>query len=314
MKTSLQGLLCCVLGTSLFVSREASAEPPEEHHIILIDVSGSMRSPRRTDGRTRFQEAITQARKAPGQSSAGRRYFAVWTFSGNQHTQVQGFTADDPNTHLNPTTVNTLDSLQLGTGATPLVGAACDATDAVRAFTGSGAGSVTKFLDVFADGSENNTPTSHPCYGLSSEKTAFPLQISDPGTWQQKLQAKSAQSTPLVISAHIYNNFKQITGFRAAASQQAISDSPLLEFFQGLAAQTGGTLTVVDDEAQAPVVGDTNGDFCVNDADLNFVLENYGLSVPPAPPAADLTGNGFVDYDDYMTVVNHWGEGSGCAH
>jgi secreted trypsin-like serine protease len=58
-----------------------------------------------------------------------------------------------------------------------------------------------------------------------------------------------------------------------------------------------------------PVYGDVTGDNCVDIADYAAVLTDYGVSVPPANPAADITGDDVVDYFDLVVVYQNWGEG-----
>ena len=56
------------------------------------------------------------------------------------------------------------------------------------------------------------------------------------------------------------------------------------------------------------VYGDANQDGCVDQADYDLVVTNYGT--PPAVDArADLNEDGVVDYYDVLTVVQNWGEG-----
>jgi hypothetical protein len=51
--------------------------------------------------------------------------------------------------------------------------------------------------------------------------------------------------------------------------------------------------------------GDATGDGVVNVNDLLAVINAWGLCSPPCP--ADLDGNGVVDIDDLLTVINNWG-------
>jgi secreted trypsin-like serine protease len=58
------------------------------------------------------------------------------------------------------------------------------------------------------------------------------------------------------------------------------------------------------------VLGDVNGDGCVDITDFNAVVDNYGMNASVAPqPEADLDGDGFIGYSDYLLVIQNWNEG-----
>ncbi len=59
-----------------------------------------------------------------------------------------------------------------------------------------------------------------------------------------------------------------------------------------------------------PLVGDLNGDGFVGIDDLNIVLGNWNLNVPPANPLADPSGDGFVGIDDLNQVLGNWNAGT----
>jgi hypothetical protein len=56
--------------------------------------------------------------------------------------------------------------------------------------------------------------------------------------------------------------------------------------------------------------GDLNSDGFVGIADLNIVLGNWNLNVPPADPAADPSGDNFVGIADLNVVLGNWNAGS----
>jgi Ca2+-binding EF-hand superfamily protein len=55
--------------------------------------------------------------------------------------------------------------------------------------------------------------------------------------------------------------------------------------------------------------GDTNGDGLVNIDDLIAVIQRWDFGCPPAPEfcEADLDGDGLVDINDLLEIVNGWG-------
>ncbi len=66
----------------------------------------------------------------------------------------------------------------------------------------------------------------------------------------------------------------------------------------------------MEGELRAAQPGDLNGDGFVGQDDLNPILANWGLTVPPADELADRNKDGFVGQDDLNEVLSHWGEGS----
>jgi peptidyl-prolyl cis-trans isomerase A (cyclophilin A) len=72
-----------------------------------------------------------------------------------------------------------------------------------------------------------------------------------------------------------------------------------------------GTIDQADlDLLDALLLGDIDGDGFVGIADLNVVLGNWNLSVPPGDPLADPSGDGFVGIDDLNAVLAAWNVGS----
>lgn len=52
---------------------------------------------------------------------------------------------------------------------------------------------------------------------------------------------------------------------------------------------------------------DVNGDGAVNIDDLLIVINSWGFTGPPGTIAADVDGSGVVDIDDLLLVINDWG-------
>lgn len=61
------------------------------------------------------------------------------------------------------------------------------------------------------------------------------------------------------------------------------------------------------DEGTDGLQGDATCDWIVNPADLSLVIRSWGDCPESIEPCfADLTGNGFVDVDDLLSVINNW--------
>jgi len=56
--------------------------------------------------------------------------------------------------------------------------------------------------------------------------------------------------------------------------------------------------------------GDLDGDGFVGINDLNIVLSDWNLAIPPGNPLADPSGDGFVGIDDLNTVLGNWNAGT----
>jgi hypothetical protein len=74
--------------------------------------------------------------------------------------------------------------------------------------------------------------------------------------------------------------------------------------------ETLGTM-FIDNVSVVPVItGDLDGDGFVGISDLNIILGNWNLNVPPANPLADPSGDGFVGIDDLNQVLGNWNAGT----
>ena len=56
--------------------------------------------------------------------------------------------------------------------------------------------------------------------------------------------------------------------------------------------------------------GDLDGDGFVGITDLNLVLSNWNLNVPPADAAADPTGDDYIGIEDLNVVLGNWNAGT----
>jgi hypothetical protein len=67
--------------------------------------------------------------------------------------------------------------------------------------------------------------------------------------------------------------------------------------------------SAIEVEGQRPEIGALLG----QQAHVAILSENYGYPVAAGSAArADLNGDGWVDYFDYLALTQHWQEGSGC--
>ncbi|ATB37947.1 hypothetical protein CYFUS_003373 [Cystobacter fuscus] len=292
----------------------------EEHVLIVIDRSGSMQL-YRTNGQTRFTEAIRQARAYVNLPSSRPRSFAVWTFEEVSYIKEQGF-ADAA------TTLSTLNRLSAGNGVTPLAHAICDAVDELLQYEPGV--NAKKVVRLVSDGEENSTPPSSQCHGPDST-SPYPNFTMD--SWQWKVRNMLKTGDPLrddpgpyklVFDVNVLYDYVRFAGTGSpvrevsSTGRRAVSAPPTLAsnyftFLQGVSRDSGGTFTAIGDSSPVPVQGDTNQDYCVNDTDYYLVLAHYGNTVPPAPAAADVNHDGVVDYYDYTIVVNNYGSGCGSS-
>jgi len=78
-----------------------------------------------------------------------------------------------------------------------------------------------------------------------------------------------------------------------------------VEIFQG-----EESVEVFEEIWELPAVaGDLNGDGFVGLDDLDLILQNWNLTVPPGNPWADPNGDGFIGLDDLDIVLNNWNMG-----
>jgi hypothetical protein len=56
-------------------------------------------------------------------------------------------------------------------------------------------------------------------------------------------------------------------------------------------------------------VGDFDGNGCVNDADVEIIVNGYGTRVAPYTNG-DTNGDGYVDDTDIEVLVNNYGVGT----
>ncbi|AGC44026.1 hypothetical protein MYSTI_02710 [Myxococcus stipitatus DSM 14675] len=289
--------LCVLTGTS-------ARAFTEEHVVILIDRSGSMRTTR-ASGLTRFEEALTRGRDFVQMPNALPRLFAVWSFEGSTYRREQDFKDG-------ATTLATLGRLSAGVGTTPLALSVCDAADVLLQFAPGV--DARKVVHLISDGEENSTPETTMCYGHPST-TKYPDLQEDSWEWKVRNMLKTGdplRDSPnpfqLVFDADVFYNHIALTPTTAEPGEH-----PFLALMRGMAKDSGGKYTPIDDSRPLPIPGDTDANGCVDSKDYNFVMTHYGMSVPPADPRADLNGDAVVDFTDFAIVKRNLGRGCPAA-
>ncbi|WNG51248.1 VWA domain-containing protein [Archangium minus] len=328
MKKGTIQLLAAAIFTLFMQAGEALAQPPplptEQHSIIVVDRSGSMTAVR-SDGQTRFKVAIQNAKDYVNLPLNIPHFFAVWTFEGSSYIKEQGFASAT-------TTIATLNRLTVGTGLTPLAYTVCDAIDALFTYRPDLGNKAKKVVKLVSDGEENNTPVGTQCYGPSSTLDAPPYTTN---SWEWKVYNKFATRNPntpppagaffpAVLNVTVLSGYISLWNMSASAPEYSPAGQVMtprsmstmanyFTFLKTLAQNSGGSYTEIVDSKPAPVFGDTNQDFCVDNTDYSEVLANYGATVPPGNPAADFNNDKVIDYYDYTIVVNNQGVGAGCG-
>ncbi len=322
LKTLKLPLTALLLVASLSAFDAAAAV--ERHIAIVLDRSGSMTAMRPAEGRSRFESAKHAANADLTRLTSTSNYVSIWTFEGTGFIPVLYFSNDF-------TAAKTLlMGLNVGSGTTPLASTLCSVVDSLRAFPAQAPGNLMlKELLLFSDGEENSSPPGSQCAGPSAPSTdVYPNYTA--GTWQAKVVSKffPPGSGPMnvIVHARVFADYFTLTGTGSSTPERnadgslvqashSLLPSSFYAFLTGLVQNTGGSMTLVLDSQPAPrtIAGDTNGDFCVDNSDLNLVLANYGYRVPPGNPNADLNFDGVIDYDDYSLVLSNFGRGIGCT-
>jgi hypothetical protein len=81
-----------------------------------------------------------------------------------------------------------------------------------------------------------------------------------------------------------------------------------LQAYGSLSRRTGGEFRGLTRLSDVPVTGDANGDRCVDLADYDLVMAQYGRNVGYNAPA-DLNRDRAVNYSDYLSLLQNWGDG-----
>lgn len=229
----------------------------EHMMLVLIDTTGSMATSR-IDGSDRLGAARELAKdriRDEAGTAAGLAGVAVYTFHDTGiDAKTIGFI--DP-----VTAINTIDTIVPTFDLSPMAGSICDAIDILAA---PGNVTITKMLEMYADGGENNTAPAHSCFGPSSN-TDFPP--FDSGSWQNKVLARAIDSgvqisttlfaIPMLAANLALNPNPKVAAVtwlgRSSAPLAPLSDS---NFFSTLTSSTGGQFRLVFDDQPLPAVAD----------------------------------------------------------
>ena len=74
--------------------------------------------------------------------------------------------------------------------------------------------------------------------------------------------------------------------------------------------ETDVDVDIVAGDVGSALIGDLDGDGFVGINDLNIILGDWNLNVPPADPAADPSGDNFVGIEDLNQVLGNWNNGT----
>lgn len=194
---------------------------------------------------------------------------------------------------------------------------------------------IVRRLYIGTDGLENATPSTDDCYGITSDED---YESFETDSWQFKLRNKLLTGNPTInttldslLTVNVDLIFKSyIDGLSGSSSEQNYSSmtpytteptlNQAMEFYGGLAENSrNGSFKTVTVDASGAITsrrpGDVDYSGCVGNADYSELSQWYGQAVDPAHPHsywADLNGDGWVDYLDYLILYNHWGEGGTC--
>lgn len=199
---------------------------------------------------------------------------------------------------------------------------------------------IKRRLYVGTDGLENATPSTGPGSECGGTTSTQPYASYEPESWQFKLRNKLLTGNPTInttlnslLTVDVDLIFKSyVTGLSGGSSEQNYSSATstpytseptlnqALAFYGGLTKNTrGGKFRAVTVDASGAVTtripGDVDFSGCVGNADYSELVQWYGQAVSPSHPHsywADLNGDGWVDYLDYLILYNNWGTGGVC--
>jgi hypothetical protein len=328
------------------------AAAAQENVIVVLDATGTMQDAGDTAGTPKWDIAKAQAKAFVNMAHSDREY-ELWTFSGSAWTRHYSFAngAGKSVSQRQADVVAAIDALSVTPYATPLAMTVCDAVDALIAHEATVFPPPNKRIFLETDGLENNTPSTHACYGASSTTTYDPASTAPRGgltanSWEWKVLNKAITGNPTstaspppgfevvvdVTALFTYIPTASLGAFSvsdyAKSAPMAVEVGPMgntfvaplsdsgVAFFHALAEETGGRYVQIDPSNPPPTPGDVDSSGCTDYGDYVQIMQWYGQAVDivnhPQSDLADLTRDGFVNYADYMVVVQNWGTGPTC--
>jgi hypothetical protein len=204
---------------------------------------------------------------------------------------------------------------------------------------------ISRHVYISTDGYENDTPDAADddeiqCGGPSAPAgtsfDSFPAQ-----TWQWRLKNKlmtgnplhvwSSTLPPMVVDIDLtYNNMSSFGSEEAGqyASNVPYAESTFFaarEFYRGISLKTGGayreTRVSKAGTVETNFPGDATRDGCVGMPDYSMLVSVYGNSIwqrqsdgreilDDVALKCDFNDDGWVDYLDYVMLVDNWGRGT----
>lgn len=296
----------------------ASTAHADRSMVVLLDATGSMQQIR-SDGDTRYQAAVKQARTrvytAASVETEGLVNVAVLQFNSATGTiSLSGGTATNP-TFVTPYEADLIiASSSVSIYGTPLADALCDTIDAARLISLT---TTDRLIEAYTDGAENASDPAR-CGGPFST-TGNPFDL---GSWQHNVWTRAIDGTKhaVQISTVLYTDVATIRAGNAAGTPPPEVGAPARarssflgyisdeQFFTELTAATGGAFTVVRDDAPLPVFADIDGDGDVDRNDAIALARRFGK---PTRGGGDLDASGAIGWKDYAILLGHLGAGSG---
>ncbi len=117
----------------------------------------------------------------------------------------------------------------------------------------------------------------------------------------------NGESTFRLLVPEEQTRASELTGVRSALSS-ALPVSPERAFFAEWARVTKGVIRTYTSVAALPILGDANGNGCVDIADYRLVVANLGKK-PPANALYDFDENGIINSADQLAVTQNLGKG-----
>lgn len=326
-----------------------AAAADQENVIVVLDASGTMQQAGDASGTSKWEISKQRARDFVNLPHTDREY-ELWSFSGSSWIRHYSFADGAGKTvgQRQAEMINAINAASVTPYTTPLAMTVCDAIDTLIAHEQLVFPPPRKRIMLQTDGLENASPATHPCNGPASaaqyDASITPRGGLTPDSWEWKVLNKGITGSPsgtgnppagFEVIADITALFDYIpsmsVGSFSVAEYETVApiseeigpmgattySEPLslaaVAYFKGLAQKTGGRYTQIDPATPPPTPGDVDSSGCTDYADYVQVMQWYGQPVTePHSDLADLTRDGWVNYNDYLVVVQNWGSGPTC--